>query len=110
VPAQGVMTDNNVHATCQRFGMETPCAGAAGCRYNNNICTLTSEVGCGNPMRTTSQSLCNTNPGTCDAMNQTYTYMGNTWNNGGSCGEENNSWCTNGNSYSDRFAFCARRQ
>ena len=39
IPAQGTMTDDNVHATCSGVGLVTPCAGGNGCQYNNNICT-----------------------------------------------------------------------
>jgi hypothetical protein len=111
VPVLGRMSDVNVHAACQAAGLVTPCAGAAGCRYNNNNCTVTSEVGCGNPMMTTAGRLCNgARPNACVAIRDTFTYMGGNWSAGSSCGVVGNSWCAAGNSYTNKYAFCARRQ
>jgi hypothetical protein len=111
VQVNGAMSDVNVHAACQNAGLVTPCTGESGCGFNDESrCTLTSEVGCGNPMITSSQSLCGTNPSSCQPFNGLYAHMGGGWSGGGSCGAEAGNWCTNGNDYNNRFAFCARRQ
>jgi hypothetical protein len=104
------MTDTNVHNTCQSFGMVTPCAGPAGCAYNDNICTLTSEIGCGNPMWTSAKARCGgtTYPSQCGSFDGTFAYMGHNWSE--SCGALNGSWCVGGGGVSNHFAFCARRQ
>ena len=76
-----------VSKACADAGMETPCAGASGCEYNNNEvgCTLTSEQGCGEPMDTTANILCGSGTAGCSLFEAVYTSMG-TWSNGAACG------------------------
>ena len=106
------MNDANVHAACQAQGMVTPCAGSNGCGYNDNICTVTSEDGCGNPMWRGSRARCggNTYPSGCGPFDNTFAYMGRRWQGGSACGRVEGSWCATGNGYQNRFAYCARRR
>jgi len=99
-PINGVMSDNNIIAACAAAGLRVPCAGAAGCKYNNNQaqCVITSEVGCGNPMQSLSHAICGgANPNWCPALTNspgTVTFMGNAWSGGMGCGTLNGGWCT----------------
>ena len=103
-PINGIMSDNNIIAACAAAGLRVPCAGPAGCSYNNNQaqCVLTSEVGCGNPMYSLSQAICGgATPSGCPALTNspgTFTFMGNVWNGGMGCGTLNGGWCASGNS------------
>jgi len=107
VPVAGILSDTNVQAACAECGMTPPCAGPAGCSYNDNICTQTNNEGsCGNPMQAMAQLLCNTNPGQCALVWGVYQYMGQNWISGAACGAEQNGWCTNGNNMSNKFALC----
>ncbi len=84
VQVNGVMSDNNIYAACTAAGLRVPCAGPAGCSYNNGLCTLTSETGCGLPMYILSQQICGANvyPSSCPAFYGLYQYMGNNWISG----------------------------
>jgi len=105
-------SDAGTMKACKDAGLEVPCAGQPGCHYNNKAkeCVQTSEVGCGNPMSTTSKSVCKGKwPRDCKAFDNTYTFMGKVWAGGGSCGTKGGSWCTVGKKNSAGFAFCAQQ-
>jgi len=105
-------SDAGTMKACKDAGLEVPCAGAPGCHYNNKAkeCVQTSEKGCGNPMSTTSKSVCKGKwPRDCKAFDNTYTFMGKVWAGGGSCGTKGGSWCTVGKKNSAGFAFCAQQ-
>ena len=106
VSVNGVMSDTNIFNTCKAAGMSVGCQAQAGCTYNDNVCTITPENSCGNPMMGLSQSLCGGSPGQCGALNGIYQYMGHHWQNDAACGVENGSWCSTGTSYNNRFALC----
>merc|ERR1719235_413445 len=62
-------SDDGITAACKGAGMVVPCTGGTGCRYNDDKCTMTSEVGCGNPMLTTAKQIAGCSmPRTCDAF------------------------------------------
>merc|ERR1719345_673963 len=72
--------DASLKAACQGVGLVLPCAGPNGCSYNGGGCTVTSEVGCGNPMSTTSRAMCSGKyPSQCSALDKVYTFMGFKW-------------------------------
>jgi hypothetical protein len=58
-------------------------------------------------MQDMSQLLCNSNPSQCAAVWGIYQYMGNNWF-GGSCGAQQNSWCSQGNNFMDQYALCVQ--
>lgn len=103
----GTMTDANILAACQAAGLMAPCQGPAGCSYRDANCKDVSaaDASCGNPMFTLSQSLCSgSSPSSCPALYGKYYYMGEHWSGG--CGAEAGSWCTTGNSISNKQALC----
>ncbi len=96
------MSDNNAYNLCAGKGLRIPCAGASGCTYNGDgRCVLTSETGCGMPMYTISQNICGSGvyPSNCAATQNLFTYMGNVWSGGSTCGALPGSWCVSGTSY-----------
>jgi hypothetical protein len=109
VAVTGAMTDTNVFNACKAAGLHTPCQATGVCQYNDQVCVVTQEKSCGNPMQTLSQALCaGANPSACPALAGCYQYMGHTWQNDSACGAENNSWCAIGNAQMNRFAVCVQ--
>lgn len=59
-------------------------------------------------MQDLSIRLCNlNNPGQCMQLWGVYQHMGNAWF-GGSCGAEQNSWCSQGDNQMNKFALCVQ--
>ncbi len=109
VPVMGTMTDTNIAAACTNCGMLPPCQALAGCTYNDNFCAQTgNETSCGNPMLGISHLLCgaNVSPPQCMALWGVYQYMGHNWNGDSACGAEQNSWCSAGNSFMNKYTLC----
>ena len=108
VQVMGAMTDTNCRNTCRAAGLNIPCQAQAGCQYNDNLCTITSEMSCGNPMQTLAMKLCNQNPSGCPALYGVYQYMGGKWSNDSACGAEQGQWCVTGGQQQNKFAMCVR--
>ena len=106
VPNAGFMTDTNCFNTCTGAGFRVGCQAQVGCQYNDNVCTITSETSCGNPMQGLSYSLCGNgvSPSACAPLYGVYQYMGNAWVGG--CGAEQNQWCVQGNNALNKNALC----
>ena len=83
-------TDMCIASVCEAAGMVTPCAGSSECGYSNAICTVTSEVGCETPMKTTSHVLCGARY--CDSFEDMFQYMGGKYNGGGAFGIKHDSY------------------
>jgi hypothetical protein len=99
----------------ERSGGERPpslnvgCQAMGNCSYNDNLCVMTQENSCGNPMMSLAQKLGCSNPANCNnVFNGVYQYMGQKWVSGAACGVEGNSWCSVGTSYSNRWALCVQ--
>lgn len=107
VQINGVASDTNVRAACVAAGLNVGCQASGNCTYNDNLCVMTQEASCGNPMLTLAQKLGCGSPGNCNALNQVYQYMGQKWG-GSACGVENGSWCSQGNQFSNRWALCVQ--
>jgi len=105
--------DAGIKAACQAAGLVTPCAGAAGCRFNGGGCTMTSETGCGMPMWTTAKAVCGgrTYPSKCSQFTKVYTFMGFKWvGKIKGCGvNAGHGWCDQGAPGKSGYAFCAER-
>ena len=108
VEVKGAMTDTNVFKACQSAGLNTPCQAMGNCSYNDNLCTMTQESACGNPMQMLAFQLCGkgVSPSSCPALYGCYQYMGHKWTNDSACGAEQNQWCTQGSNQMNRFALC----
>ncbi|XP_019639762.1 PREDICTED: fibropellin-1-like [Branchiostoma belcheri] len=107
VPATGPMSSANVKVTCERAGYVTPCPGDGDCGHSSADCVQTGLIYCGWPMHDVSLVLCGGYPMVCPALDGVYSFMAS-YHSGSACGVEGNGWCTYGNDYNDRFAFCAR--
>ncbi|XP_078667161.1 uncharacterized protein LOC144908998 isoform X2 [Branchiostoma floridae x Branchiostoma belcheri] len=107
VPATGPMSSANVKVTCERAGYVTPCPGDGDCGHSSADCDQTGLTYCGWPMHDVSLVLCGGYPMVCPALDGVYSFMAS-YHSGSACGVEGNGWCTYGNDYHDRFAFCAR--
>ncbi len=94
------MSDNNAYNLCTSNGLRVPCAGGSGCGFNDARCVLTSETGCDLPMYSLSMNICGSAPPSCPATNNLFTYMGNVWASGYSCGSVSGAWCVSGPSFS----------
>ena len=109
VQINGVASDTNVRAACQGAGMGVGCQAMGNCTYNDNLCVMTQENSCGNPMYTLAQKLGCSSPANCNnVFNGVYQYMGQKWLNGAACGVAGSTWCSVGTSYSNRFALCVQ--
>ncbi|XP_019639777.1 PREDICTED: fibropellin-1-like [Branchiostoma belcheri] len=107
VPATGQMSSANIKAAWDAAGYVTPCPGDGNCRYSSAYCDQTGLTECAFSMNLVSHVLCGTDPRYCPAFDGVYIFVAN-WLSGSACGVESGTWCTIGNNYYNRFAFCAR--
>lgn len=107
------MSSSKVKSACDNAGLVTPCSGELGCQYNDKYCTLTSQIDCSNPMLSVSKEICNgKKPNQCRSFEGVYAYIANTLS-GSACGVESGVttlWCSNGNDYTNKSAFCAAKK
>ena len=110
VQVSGVMNDTNVRSACLAAGMDVGCSAMGQCQWNDNMCVMTQESSCGNPMQTLAQKLGCQNPPNCNGgvFDGVYQYMGQKWMQGAACGVEGNQWCANGGNISNRYAICVK--
>ncbi|MBI4704158.1 MAG: hypothetical protein HY744_23870, partial [Deltaproteobacteria bacterium] len=108
VQVNGAMTDTNVYNACINAGYKVPCQAQPGCLYNDNLCAVTLESSCGNPMRDLSYALCGNNvyPSSCPALYDVYQYMAHKWVTDSACGAKAGQWCVQGNGQSNQWALC----
>ena len=108
IPVTGTMSDTNVYAACIGAGLKVGCQAINCSSYNDNLCVLTQENSCGNPMMLLATTLGCSSPSNCGPLNGVYQYMGHKWQSDASCGVESGSWCSTGTSYSNRWALCVQ--
>ena len=112
VQVQGQMTSpsQNVKQTCESKGYVNTCVGDSGCYYSGSGCTITSLLGCGNPMKDISTRICNGNiPRDCFCLRGVYAYMDKF--SGNACGVDRStgSWCDYGTNKHNVYALCAKK-
>jgi hypothetical protein len=108
VPVIGVMSDDNVAATCWSCNLDVPCAGPNGC-FTDNLCGQTDNELCNAPLAELSGFLCGSSyPDGCEPLFGAYQYMGHEYVNESSIGVEMGVFPVYGLEVENRFALCVR--